>query len=137
MISVQVRWVSPLIFFIFISYIIFLANTADHNFAFKLIGHVPYGDKIAHAILYGMMALLLNYGLGFRKVRLTAHLLKSFPKTIDALANAPYTGSIIVLAFATIEELSQYYIPSRTFDMGDLLADFVGVVLFSFIKILR
>ena len=45
-------------------------------------------------------------------------------------------GSIIVLTFATLEEFSQYYIPSRTFDIWDLLADFIGVVLFSFWRII-
>ena len=122
----------PLSFFLSICYVIFLADTADHNFAFRLVGHIAYGDKIAHAVLYGIMALLLNYGLGFRRVRLPTHLFKPFPTNIRALANAPYMGSLIVLTFATLEELSQHYIPSRTFDMGDLLADFVGVVLFSF-----
>jgi len=81
------------------------------------VGHIPYGDKIAHAVLYGLMALLLNYALDFRK-----------SSTIQL-------GSLIVLTFATLEEFSQYYIPSRTFDMGDLLADFVGVVLVSFWRI--
>ena len=123
MTKVSIRWFLPLGFFIFISYIIFLADTADHNFAFRLVGHIPYGDKIAHALLYGVMAFLLNYGLNFRRVGIPAYL--------GGLENPPYMGSIIVLTFATIEECSQYYIPSRTFDMGDLLADFIGVVLFS------
>jgi VanZ family protein len=132
----------PLSFFIFISYIIFLADTADYNFAFYLVGHVPYGDKIAHAVLYGVMALLLNYALGFRRVRFPTHLptihhIKAFSSFTykGALGNAPYIGSIIVLVFATLEEFSQYFIPSRTFDLWDLGADFVGVVLFSIWKI--
>ena len=114
--SLSYRVLLPLSFFIFISYIIFLADTADYNFAFRLVGHIPYGDKICHALLYGVMAYFLNYGLQFRKY---------------------YTfqlGSIIVLTFAIIEEFSQYYIPSRTFDLGDLGADFVGVVLFSVLR---
>jgi len=139
---IQTRWLYPLGFFIFISYIIFLADTADYNFAFHVVGQIPYGDKICHALLYGVMALLLNYGLGFRRVRLLTHLpvwLKTKASTSfifkGALANAPYVGSIIVLIFATLEECSQYYIPSRTFDLWDLGADFVGVVLFSLIRI--
>ena len=124
--TIQIRWLLPLSFFIFISYIIFLADTADYNFAFKLVGYVPYGDKIAHALLYGMMALLLNNSLGFRRVGIPTHL--------GGQECPPYIGSIIVLIFATLEELSQYYIPSRTFDLWDLLADFVGVVLFSLIR---
>jgi len=110
------RVLLPLSFFIFIGFIIYLADSADHNFAFRLIGHIPYGDKVMHMVLYGFMALFLNYGLNY----------KSF-KSLQI-------GAIIVLIFATLEEISQYWIPSRTFDLGDLLADFIGVVLFSFIR---
>ena len=113
MISLNCRWFLPLSFFIFISYIIFLADSADYNFAFHIVGAIPHGDKIAHATLYGMMAFLLNYGLGFRSINIVQIQL----------------GSIIVLVFAIIEEISQYYIPSRTFDWWDLMADFIGVAL--------
>ena len=123
---IQARWLYPLGFFIFISYIIFLADTADYNFAFHVVGQIPYGDKICHALLYGVMAFLLNYGLGFRKLHV-----------FGAMAIAPYIGSIIVLTFSILEECSQYYIPSRTFDLWDLGADFVGVVLFSIIRVKR
>jgi len=118
--STQTRWLYPLSFFIAICYIIFLADTADYNFAFHVVVQVPYGGKIAHASLYGVMALLLNYGLGFRSYKMSG---RGHPDL--------QLGSIIVLIFATLEECSQYYIPYRTFDMGGLLADFVGVVLFS------
>jgi VanZ family protein len=107
----------PLSFFIFISFIIFLANTADHNFAFKLIGHIPYGDKIMHGLLYGVMALLLNYGLNFKSKKIFGFNMQ--------------IGAIIVLTFAGLEEISQYWIPSRTFDVGDFVADSVGVIGFS------
>jgi len=118
--KINLRILLPLGFFIFIGFIIYLADTADHNFAFRLIGHIPYGDKLMHGLLYGIMALLLNYGLKF--------------KAYKFLGFNMQLGAIIVLVFATIEEISQYWIPSRTFDLGDLLADFVGVVLFSLIK---
>ncbi|MCK5854509.1 MAG: VanZ family protein, partial [Sulfurovaceae bacterium] len=36
-----------------------------------------------------------------------------------------------VLTFAGLEELSQYWLPSRTCDVVDFVADMVGVVLFS------
>jgi len=116
----RLRILLPLSFFIFIGFIIYLADTADHNFAFRLIGHIPYGDKLMHGLLYGIMALLLNYGLKFKAYKFLGFNLQ--------------LGAIIVLVFATIEEISQYWIPSRTFDLGDLLADFVGVILFSLIK---
>ena len=116
----KLRIILPLGFFLFIGFIIYLADTADHNFAFRLIGHIPYGDKVMHGVLYGMMALFLNFGLNYRNFKFLGFNLQ--------------VGAIIVLVFATVEEISQYWLPSRTFDLLDLLADFVGVILFSFIK---
>jgi VanZ family protein len=72
-----------------------------------------------HGLLYGVMALLLNYGLNFKSKKIFGFNMQ--------------VGALIVLVFATIEEITQYWIPSRTFDLVDLLADFVGVVLFSLI----
>lgn len=107
----------PLSFFVFISAIIYIADNASYNFALRWVGAIPYGDKIAHAILYGAMAMFLNYGLSYRKVK------------------GMQLGAIIVLTFAILEEFTQMYIPSRTFDLYDILADIVGVTLFSLIKI--
>jgi len=128
--SIQIRWLLPLSFFLFISYIIFLADTADYNFAFRVIGYIPYGDKLAHALLYGLMALFLNYGLSFRQVKCNY-----CGKNTTSYKLHISTGSIMVLGFAALEECSQYFIPSRTFDLWDIGADFVGVVLFSFWRI--
>jgi len=116
---VNLRVILPLSFFLFIAFIIYLADTADYNFAFRMIGDIPYGDKLMHGLLYGVMALLLNYGLNFKSKKVFGFNMQ--------------VGALIVLAFATIEEISQYWIPSRTFDLVDLLADFVGVILFSLI----
>jgi len=119
----KTKIIFPFSFFFFILYIIFLADSADYNFAFQFVGHIKYGDKIAHTLLYGVMALLLNYGLGFRVYQVK--LLHFIPLKLQI-------GSMAVFIFAFLEELSQYYIPSRTFDMGDLLADLIGIVIFSF-----
>jgi len=106
----------PLGFFAILLYIIFRADTANYNFAFRVVGHIPYGDKIMHALLYGVMAMLLNFSLNYKKIyRLQL-------------------GALLVLSFAILEEFSQYYIPSRTFDLYDICADVVGVVLFSLVK---
>ena len=36
---------------------------------------------------------------------------------------------LIVAVVMTIEEISQIWIPSRTFDLGDLAANYVGILL--------
>jgi len=118
--SINLRIFLPLGFFLFIGFIIYLADTADYNFAFRLVGHIPYGDKIAHASLYGVMALLLNYGFNFKSKKIFGFNMQ--------------LGAIIVLAFAGLEEITQYWLPSRTCDIFDFVADTVGVVLFSFLR---
>lgn len=103
------RFFYPVAFFAVLLAIIYKADTANYNFAFHVVGMIPYGDKIAHAILYGIMAYLLNNALdGNRWKRLQV-------------------GSLMVMMFALIEEVSQLYFPSRSFDWFDLLADAVGI----------
>ena len=103
----------PIAFFGFIGFIIYQADTAHYNYAFHMVGKIPYGDKIGHIVLYGFMAFLLNYGLGGRKW---------FKQQI---------GSLLVLVFSVVEEISQLYIPSRTFDFADIAASVAGIVLFT------
>jgi VanZ family protein len=117
---INLRIILPLGFFLLIGFIIFLADTADHNFAFRLVGHIPYGDKIGHMGLYGVMALLLNYGLNFKSKKIFGFNMQ--------------VGAMIVLIFAGLEEITQYWLPSRTCDVFDFVADTVGVVLFSLWK---
>ena len=115
--QLNLRIILPLSFFLFISFIIYLADTANYNFAFRMIGNIPNGDKLMHGLLYGVMALLLNYGLNFKSKKIF-----EFNMQI---------GAIIVLTFAGLEEITQYWLPSRTCDVFDFVADVVGVVLFS------
>jgi hypothetical protein len=122
-VNFPLRVLLPLSFFLFILLIIFKADTADYNFAFRLIGHIAYGDKLMHGLLFGLMAWALNYGLDFRQVIIK----KTFTIKMQL-------GAIFVLIFAFLEEFSQLFIISRTFDVGDLVADVIGVVLFSLIK---
>ena len=113
----NLRIILPLSFFLFIGFIIYLADNANYDFAFFWVGKIPYGDKIAHASLYGVMALLLNYGLNFKSKKIFGFNMQ--------------VGAIIVLTFAGLEEITQYWLPSRTCDVFDFVADTVGVVLFS------
>ncbi len=87
--------------------------SADTGFAYgpiSLVQQIPYGDKWAHAILYGSLA----YGLG-----------RSF------LHGQGFLGLqravVWVALFGLAEELSQFWFPLRTVDMGDLLADLLGL----------
>ncbi|WP_235838571.1 VanZ family protein [Cognaticolwellia aestuarii] len=108
----------------FIVWIIYLANTGQSSVFFNLVASIPYGDKLGHFCLFGLLTLGFNF----------VFKLKSFNLVFFNLASLKvYVGSSVVLLFAVLEELSQYFIPNRTLDATDLLADVVGILLFNLI----
>ncbi|MBK8803633.1 MAG: VanZ family protein [Fibrobacteres bacterium] len=101
------------LFFGFILWIVFLADTGRPSVFFDLVKAIPYGDKVGHACLFGTLTFGINLGLSFRRwkiLRLNLHV-----------------GTIFVVAFVVLEELSQARFPNRTLDPFDLLADAVGI----------
>ncbi|MGP1720437.1 VanZ family protein [Shewanella frigidimarina] len=107
-------------FFGFILWIIYLANTGSQSVFFDVIKHVPYGDKICHMLLFGLLTFVANLALQSRHF---------------TLGRLPlYYGTVLVSIFVLSEEISQGFIPSRTLDIIDLVADAVGIILFSYLS---
>ncbi|MFO7538775.1 MAG: VanZ family protein [Chloroflexota bacterium] len=102
-------------FFLFILWIIYLANTGSSSIFFNLVRSIPYGDKLGHVGLFGFLTLLAIVGSKFRSF--------SYGRLNI------YYGAAIVFLFALGEELSQTFIPSRTFDFVDLVANSIGIVV--------
>lgn len=107
-----------ILFTLFIVFIIFSANTG-RNLALFQITNLPYGDKIAHAGLIGMLTFLLN--LAFQS------------KTFTYLNKNWLIVSVGMVILATIEEFSQIWIASRNFDLLDLGANYFGILVGSFL----
>ncbi|MCC5900796.1 MAG: VanZ family protein [Halomonas sp.] len=105
--------------FIFIVWIIYLANTGGSSVFFDLVRSIPYGDKLGHFCLFGFLTLVVVAALRFR--------------TITFGRFQVYCGAILVAVFALGEELSQALLPSRTFDFLDLTADALGILAASFV----
>lgn len=106
---------TSLTFFLFILWIIYMADTGQHSVFFDLAKSIPYGDKIAHTALYGMFALLMNLVLQCRTILLRNYKL--------------HLGTVIVGIFGGLEEISQAFFVTRSCDWADLGADAVGLVL--------
>jgi len=106
-------------FIMFITWIIYLANTAQNSIFFELVASIPYGDKLGHFCLFGLLTLGVNFAFKLKSYKLISFNI--------------YVGSTVVLFFVLLEELSQYFIPSRTLDITDLLADVVGIITFSLV----
>lgn len=114
------RYIPAVSFFLFICWVTFEANSEQYNTFIMLGKKIPSGDKIGHFLVYGTMALLLNYSLRFARVNM--------------LKMAIYTGSVVVLGFAVIEEFTQLAFESRTFDYADMVSDTAGIAMFSLLS---
>jgi hypothetical protein len=93
----------------FVSLIV-LADRGQIGLIWKYVAMVPLGDKLGHLGLVGTLTVLLNLTLKRRK------------------AGALTLGSLIVLTGMMLEEGSQYFIPARSFDGFDALANLAGVL---------
>ncbi|MEY3221068.1 MAG: hypothetical protein RIT27_2425 [Pseudomonadota bacterium] len=103
-----------LLYGIFIVVIIILANTGHLPIA-HFMRILPYSDKLGHFLLIGGLGFLFNINLSCRKWGFFL------------------VGSVIVGGLATAEEFSQLFSPHRTFDWGDLSADYIGLFFFGWI----
>ena len=93
----------------FVSLIV-LADRGRIGVIWELVAMVPLGDKLGHLGLVGTLTVLLNLTLKRRK------------------AGPLMLGSVFVLVGMMLEEGSQYFIPARSFDGFDALANLVGVL---------
>jgi len=107
---------------IFIAYIIYAANTGNSLPVENYLRSIAYGDKLAHFMLFGFLSFLINLALGAKHFRVGRF--------------SVYRGSMLVGAMALLEELSQQFIQTRTFEYYDLLADFSGIAFFALITAL-
>lgn len=115
------KYLIPTLFFLFICWIIISADTATENVFVQFAHSLPYGDKMGHAFLFGLMAFLLNWAMAFHQIRV-------FQRPI-------LLGSLIVLIFAIGEECTQLFFESRTFDGVDILFDIIGIGLISLLQL--
>lgn len=76
---------------------------------------VPGGDKFAHFMLTGIMALLLNLSLQNRRFKWGQ---------LSILC-----GSAAVMTFMTAEEFSQIWIATRSASFLDLMANISGITI--------
>ncbi|WP_308367755.1 MULTISPECIES: VanZ family protein [unclassified Microbulbifer] len=102
-------------FFLFILWVIYLANNGSDSLFFDFVKSIPYGDKIGHFFLFGTLTLTVVVASRFR----------SF--TVGWLNI--YYGGVLVALFVLGEEISQAFIPFRTFDLADLTADTLGILM--------
>lgn len=115
--SGRVRWLPWALFLAYASFVLCVLWAMDSGrgqIVQAFVDTHAYSDKLAHCVLMGILCLLLNVALSAPTVRILNR---------PVLKGSLWLGAIIVL-----EELSQLYVPHRTFDLLDLLADGIGIL---------
>jgi len=103
------------LFSIFIIVVIILADLGSLGFL-KHLYDFPYGDKLGHFTLYGILSFLILFAV-----------LQSCQNT-DSRRAAVYVPLILALLI-TAEEISQIFFSSRTFSLLDLAFSCAGTFL--------
>ena len=108
-------------FGLFIAWIIYLADTRQSSLFFDLVKAIPYGDKVGHFFLFGILTfgtnlVLKNRGWAMGKVFI------------------PY-GALSIFGLVIVEELTQAFFPWRTVDITDILSDLAGIMAFSLLSL--
>ncbi|MFU8892638.1 MAG: VanZ family protein [Luteolibacter sp.] len=104
--------------FLAISYILFLIaiviliNQSENGHWWTFIHTTPYADKLGHLGLTATLGFLCN--LAFTK---------------KPLSLRPTRITLILLLIVSLEEISQVFIPTRNFDLLDMLANSIGLAL--------
>ena len=81
-------------------------------------------DKLLHAIEYAVFGFLIRRALVFQK-----------DKFLQEHAN--WLTILIGSIYAISDEFHQFYVPGRSSDIGDAIADVVGITLVIFIYFIR
>jgi polysaccharide biosynthesis protein VpsQ len=113
------KWLT-VAFALFLITIIVLADMGFMRGKLRLLHSIPYGDKIGHFLLIGMLSFLL-----------TSSLIQTLPSR-DPKWIAVSAGLILGFIF-TVEEASQGFIPGREASFKDLFANYAGILFFGFI----
>ena len=88
---------------------------------FKAIYIFPNGDRVGHAVLYGLLTFLLKNAWPEKKVQVGRWVIP--------------LGTALALIGATLEELSQFFFPNRTPDIIDLSCGFAGILIATVISL--
>jgi polysaccharide biosynthesis protein VpsQ len=115
------KWLA-ILFSLLIVIIIVLANMGALPGFLQIWNDLPYGDKVGHFILYGILTLLIDLAL-----------FRSFPLQRPKMF-AVVIGLILAVLIG-LEEFSQQYFANRTFSLLDLTASYLGVIFFSWLAL--
>ncbi len=113
------KW--AVLFTVFIVAIIVLADTRHLGFLGGLYDF-PYGDKVGHFLLFGLLSLLVNLAALERR------------RTSQAW-HVAFGVSLMLAVLIGLEEFSQRFFAARTASWMDLAASYLGVSVFAWVAL--
>lgn len=111
--------IAAILFIAFLLGVVAIANRGEGGNWWGFLGRIPAGDKLGHIGLMGALSFLCN--LAFP------------PRRQDSRRRFLPTTTLVILAIVTAEEISQAFIPARTCDLLDWLADLTGILAGQFL----
>ena len=96
----------------FLASVVLAADSGRWQWFFELVQQVPFGDKVGHLVFLGTLSFLFSAATSRKIVRVGP---LALPK-----------AAVVIIVLAAIEECSQRFFPSRTFDLFDLTANTLG-----------
>jgi VanZ family protein len=111
------------VFFVFVIVAIILVDSGNLPHSIRALYDFPNGDKLGHFVLFGLLTFFLT---------------RAFLSSLPARPRGWVTLSVgLVLAlFISLEEFSQQYFSTRTFDLVDLFFSYAGVITFAFLAVI-
>lgn len=73
---------------------------------FGFLTHIPYGDKLGHFGLFGLLTLVLMW---------------------SSPGRSPFPGVLIAILLVALEESAQLFVETRTLSIADFSASILGV----------
>ncbi len=117
--SPRLRWSLALGWLSFVALVVYCADRRLIGSFFDFVNSWPGLDKVGHFCLMGGLAFMVNVAFNL--------------KTWRFLGRRWLAGGTLVLLAVTLEEFSQRWLPSRTFDLLDLTADYLGILFFGWL----
>jgi len=106
-------------FILFLMWVILMADSGGARWLFEFVRHIPAGDKVGHFVLYGILSFLVNYVCSCAEFRFGNLRLKK--------------GSVLIMIPVIVEEFTQLFFKTRSFDVLDLVAGALGIWFFGLV----
>jgi len=102
--------------------VVLLADSNHLPSSIQYIHDLPHFDKLIHFSIFGSLALCIN-------LTLASNLRWSVTRAI-------VTGSILAVMVSTLDEGSNLVVASRSWSLGDLAANYLGVLCLGVVPML-